>query len=920
MADRTLTVKIGANVQGLVSSLRTAQQATSQWVDRTQAGILANRDSINTLALGFGVVGGALTAAAGVAVARFADFDAAMDSVQASTMETADNMDLLRQAALDAGQETVYSATEAAGAIEALAKAGVSTADILNGGLSGALNLAASDNIAVAEAAEIAASAMTQFGLAGEDVEHVADLLAAGAGKAQGGVSDLGQALNQAGLVSSQFGLSIEEAVGTLTAFASAGMVGSDAGTSFRTMLLRLANPSNEAAAEMERLGIAAYDAQGNFVGMASLAGQLQAALAPLPQVQRDAALATIFGQDAIRGANILYEQGVDGINGWIAAVDDAGFAAEQAAIRMDNLKGDIEQFLGALETALIGAGEGGDGLLRPLVQSATDAVNAFSELPSAAQQATVAIAGAAGLGLLGVAAMGKLLVAVVEVRAALQSLPAVAAAAKASLAGIAPAVFVASVAAIADGVLQAGAAMNVAKVDAEELAAALREAAAGADVTDTALSDLFKNQAALSFLPWVTEVESLDDALSEFGDSAREALSNDFWERVDRFGSGGADMATFRKQVEQLDAAFASMVAAGSVQEATELYEQFTQAAIAQGVEAEALAEFFPQYAAALDGSTDSQKISASATYDTNDALAEQRDLLQDVIDAQREAAGIVLDLRSAQRQWETAIDDANAALKENGATLDINTAAGRENQAALDAVADAGWDLIDSMKANGAEQSELQSTMQSTRDRFISLATSMGMSKGDAEALADALNLIPANIESNVTVKTQDAQRSVDTFINRNTGRRLTVWVDAKTGSQTGFRMQGNHLAPSGLATGGAVFGPGTGTSDSIPAWLSNGEHVWTAREVAAAGGHGAMAALRKLALTGGLHRPQGFMNGGPVVLPPVQVSAPRPVGASGGSGPLVEISGQIVAADPQAAMRAVADRMKLELAGAR
>src|SRR5690606_33734709 len=105
------------------------------------------------------------------------------------------------------------------------------------------------------EAAEIAASAMTQFGLAGEDVEHVADLLAAGAGKAQGGVADLGQALNQAGLVSSQFGLSIEEAVGTLTAFASAGMVGSDAGTSFRTMLLRLANPSNEAAAEMERLG-----------------------------------------------------------------------------------------------------------------------------------------------------------------------------------------------------------------------------------------------------------------------------------------------------------------------------------------------------------------------------------------------------------------------------------------------------------------------------------------------------------------------------------------------------------------------------------------------------------------------------------------------------------------------------------------
>jgi hypothetical protein len=54
---------------------------------------------------------------------------------------------------------------------------------------------------------------------------------------------------------------------------------------------------------------------------------------------------------------------------------------------------------------------------------------------------------------------------------------------------------------------------------------------------------------------------------------------------------------------------------------------------------------------------------------------------------------------------------------------------------------------------------------------------------------------------------------------------------------------------------ASGGAVYGPGTGTSDSIPARLSNGEHVLTAAEVRAAGGHQAIYALRKMILGGAL-----------------------------------------------------------------
>jgi len=63
---------------------------------------------------------------------------------------------------------------------------------------------------------------------------------------------------------------------------------------------------------------------------------------------------------------------------------------------------------------------------------------------------------------------------------------------------------------------------------------------------------------------------------------------------------------------------------------------------------------------------------------------------------------------------------------------------------------------------------------------------------------------------------------------------------------------------------ASGGSVFGPGTETSDSIPAMLSNSEHVWSAKEVRGAGGHGQVERLRAMARNGQL---PAFKNGGAV-----------------------------------------------------
>lgn len=346
---------------------------------------------------GVAAAGVAATALGVAAIKMAADFDASMSTVQANTGASADEMAQLRQAAIDAGADTVYSATESADAINELGKAGLSTSDILSGGLSGALNLAASDGMAVGDAAELMATTLKQFNLTGAESTQVADALAAGAGKAVGSAHDLGLALIQAGMVSHSFGISMQETAGTLAAFAQSGMIGSDAGTSLKTMLISLANPSTKASNLMRELGINAYDAQGKFIGLSGLAGVLKDKLSGLSQEQRNQALATIFGTDAIRAANVLYEQGAEGIDDWTDAVSESGFAAQQAAARNNNLKGDIENLGGSFESLMISLGEGGQGPLRSLVQMLDTLVDGFSQLPAPVQQGIVLFTALAG-------------------------------------------------------------------------------------------------------------------------------------------------------------------------------------------------------------------------------------------------------------------------------------------------------------------------------------------------------------------------------------------------------------------------------------------------------------------------------------------------------------------------------------------
>jgi TP901 family phage tail tape measure protein len=401
VTDRTVRVILEATVGQYKTALGSAAaqtEALNRTVKQTQQ---TSRQAFTTVGRDMLIGGGILAGGFLLATRQAMNFNAQMSQIQALSRGTSTEMQQLRAAALNAGQAIGFSANQTADAETELIKAGISVKDIMGGALTGALALAAAGQIDVASATETAAIAMTQFKLHGKDVPHIADLLAAGADKALGGVQDLSYALKSGGLVAAQFGLTIEDTVGTLAAFANAGLLGEQGGTTLRQMLLQLTRQAPMAREEMKRLGITLYDASGKFVGITNLAGQLQDKLGKVSEETRNTALATIFGAHSISGANVLYQLGAKGLQAWIDNVNASGFAMQQASGKMDNLKGDLSKLNAAFQTDLINGGSSATGALRGLTQGATEVVKAYGSLPPAVQGGATAIAGLAGSALL---------------------------------------------------------------------------------------------------------------------------------------------------------------------------------------------------------------------------------------------------------------------------------------------------------------------------------------------------------------------------------------------------------------------------------------------------------------------------------------------------------------------------------------
>lgn len=331
---------------------------------------------------------------AGIAAAKVGgDFEAQMSRVKAISGATGKAFEELRQQAIDLGAKTAFSAKESAAGMENLASAGFDASEIMKA-MPGLLDLAAVSGGDVALAAENAATALRGFNLDASQAGHVADVFARAAADTNAEVADMGEAMKYIAPVANAMGLSIEEVSAAIGIMSDAGIKGSQAGTSLRGALSRLAKPTDMMKSKMEELGLSFYDSEGKMKPLKDQIGMLKDAFKNLTPEQQQNALVTLYGQESLSGMMALIDKGPEKLDKLTSSLKNSDGAADSMARTMqDNMNSSLEQMMGALESAGIVIQK----ILAPHVRKIADAISGlvekFVSAPEPIQKLAVAIA-----------------------------------------------------------------------------------------------------------------------------------------------------------------------------------------------------------------------------------------------------------------------------------------------------------------------------------------------------------------------------------------------------------------------------------------------------------------------------------------------------------------------------------------------
>lgn len=329
----------------------------------------------------------------GVAAAKVGgDFEAQMSRVKAISGATGDAFEQMKQQAIDLGAKTAFSAKESAAGMENLASAGFSAQEIMKA-MPGLLDLAAVSGGDVALASENTATALRGFGLEASEAGHVADVFARAAADTNAEVGDMGEALKYVAPVANSMGISLEETAAAIGIMSDAGIKGSQAGTTLRGALSRLARPTKAMQDTMDNLGVSFYDADGKMKPLKTQVELLKKAFEGLTPEQQQNALVTLYGQESLSGMMALIDKGPDSLGKLTKSLKDSDGAADDMARTMqDNMNSSIEQMFGAFESAAIVIQK----ILAPSIKKVADAISGlvekFVSAPESIQKLVVAI------------------------------------------------------------------------------------------------------------------------------------------------------------------------------------------------------------------------------------------------------------------------------------------------------------------------------------------------------------------------------------------------------------------------------------------------------------------------------------------------------------------------------------------------
>ena len=359
------------------------QSATAvQKIAATGESLKTTGDNISNAGKKLLPVTAAVTGLGTASVTTAANFESSMSQVQATmgitkdSMSTLDGqsvntMDALSNLAKEMGASTAFSATECAEALNYLALAGYSTQEMADT-LPTVLNLAAAGGIDLASASDMVTDAMSALGMETAEADTMVDQMAKTASTTNTSVAQLGEGILTIGATAKSIKGGTAELNTALGILANNGIKGAEGGTHLRNIILSLQNPTDQAAAKMQELGVSVYDSEGNMRSMNDILGDLNTSMEGMTSEDRANIISTIFNKTDLSSVNALLANTGSTWDSLQSSIENSAGAAQQMAdTQLDNLQGQLTLLKSALEGLAISFGH----LLMPALKSIVGAV-----------------------------------------------------------------------------------------------------------------------------------------------------------------------------------------------------------------------------------------------------------------------------------------------------------------------------------------------------------------------------------------------------------------------------------------------------------------------------------------------------------------------------------------------------------------
>lgn len=374
MSDYSIAIKIGGQIE---SSFNSSMQIAMNGLSALGAASVA----------GMAAAGRGIAAIGKNSVQVGKDFETAMSSASATAGASAEDFEKMKQAAMEMGRSTSKTASESAAALEYMALAGWD-ADTSISALPSILKASEATGMELGRTSDLVTDSMAALGVTVDQLPNYLDVATKAQNKSNQSAEQLMEAYLGVGGTMKNLNVPIAESATALGVLANRGIKGAEGGNALNAIMVNLTTGTGQAGQMMQKLGVSAFDSQGNFIGLENTLRQVNAAMAGCSEEERNAALAAIGGKqhvDALNslmaGLNTTNEQGVSEWAALTAELQNCNGALDAMRdTKLDNLDGDLATLQSAAEDAGIKIYEQLNEPLRGLAQYGTQAIYTISD------------------------------------------------------------------------------------------------------------------------------------------------------------------------------------------------------------------------------------------------------------------------------------------------------------------------------------------------------------------------------------------------------------------------------------------------------------------------------------------------------------------------------------------------------------